>query len=236
MIVSADIYRQPDVSIPQDIISPSIDPLSPKNMDMADETVAGYLYRHSVPQDKPLISQVSRFDPWKDPEGVLESFELIRREVDCRLVFCYNLANDDPEGAVILERMLYAARDLLSSGDVVFVRGDDPMLVNAIQRASNVVIQKSIREGFGLTVTEAMWKGTPVVASDVGGIPTQIEDGRTGFLVTPGEPTMCAERVVELLTNDELAERIGTAAKEHVRRNFLITRHLLDYLKLFERS
>ncbi len=128
--------------------------------------------------------------------------------------------------------MAELAGPYLESGDVVFVRGDDPVLVNVVQRISAIVMQKSIREGFGLTVTEAMWKRTPVVASNVGGIPTQMVDGETGFLVDPHDLDACAEIVVRLLGDEELRERIGRQAQEHVRKNFLITRHLLDYLNL----
>ncbi len=232
MIVSADVYKKPSLDVPQQIISPSIDPLSPKNMDLPEETVALYLDRHRIPTDKPFITQVSRFDPWKDPEGVLKVFERVKQQVDCRLVYCYNMASDDPEGMRIYERMLQTAKPYLDRGDVLFVRGDDPILVNVLQRTSGVILQKSTREGFGLTVTEALWKGTPVVASNVGGIPTQIRDGVTGYLVEPHDLDGCAKKLVTLLEDADLASRIGQQAREHVREHFLITRHLLDYLNL----
>ncbi len=232
MIVSADVYKKPGLDIPQQIMAPSIDPLSPKNMELPEEVIARYLDQHRIPTDKPIITQVSRFDPWKDPEGVLQVFELVKQQVDCRLVFCYNMASDDPEGMKIYERMLKTAKPYLDRGDVLFVRGDDPTLVNALQRTSSVILQKSTREGFGLTVTEALWKGTPVVASNVGGIPGQIRDGVTGYLVEPHDLDGCAGKVVTLLEDADLATRIGQQAREHVREHFLITRHLLDYLKL----
>jgi trehalose synthase len=233
MIVSSELYKVRSLSIDQQIISPSIDPLSPKNRDLDEETVSSYLAEYRIPTDKPYITQVSRFDPWKDPEGVLQVFENVVSEVDCRLIFCYNMASDDPEGVRIYERMKETAKEYLESGEVLFVRGDDPLLVNVLQKTSSVILQKSIREGFGLTITEAMWKGTPVVASNIGGIPTQIDDGVSGFLVEPLDYDGCAELVVRILQDAQLAEQIGQQARESVRDRFLITRHMLDYLELF---
>ncbi|MFQ6673197.1 MAG: glycosyltransferase [Fidelibacterota bacterium] len=232
MVVSANVYKRPDLEISQQIIHPSIDPLSPKNMEIPKDTLESYLAGEKIPTDKPLITQVSRFDPWKDPEGVLEVFREVKKEVDCRLLFCYNLASDDPEGIRIYDRMWKTAKPYLERGEVLFVRGDDPILVNAIQRHSSVILQKSTREGFGLVVTEALWKERPVVASNVGGIPAQIESGVNGFLVEPGDILGCAGRVVQLLRDKELAGQMGQRAKEVVREKFLITRHLLDILNL----
>lgn len=232
MIVSAERYKRPDLGVPQQIISPSIDPLSPKNTYLPPEEIDGILARYGVPTDKDFITQVSRFDPWKDPEGVLAVWERVRKQSDVRLIFCYNMASDDPEGVRIYEQMGKVAADHLDQGDVIFVRGDDPLLVNALQSKAAVVIQKSIREGFGLVVTEAMWKGAAVVASDVGGIPTQIVDGESGYLVDPQDFDACAERVVELLQDRDLAAQIGQNARQRVRDHFLITRHMLDYLNL----
>jgi trehalose synthase len=233
MVVSSDVYKVPSLSIEQQIISPSIDPVSPKNRDLDQDTISHYLAEYQIPTDKPYITQVSRFDPWKDPEGVLRVYEKITSEADCRLIFCYNMASDDPEGVRIYERMKETARDYLDRGDVLFVRGDDPVLVNVLQKTSDVILQKSTREGFGLTITEAMWKGTPVVASNVGGIPTQIDDGVNGFLVEPLDYEGCAEVVVRILQDSQLAEEIGNKARESVRDRFLITRHMLDYMELF---
>jgi len=232
MIVSSEIYKVPDLAIEQDIISPSIDPLSPKNMDLPDQVIEEYLTQYQIPTDKPIITQVSRFDPWKDPEGVLKVFEIVKEQIDCRLIFVYNMASDDPEGAKILAQMTEVAQDFLDRGDVLFVRGDDPILVNVMQRISDVVIQKSTREGFGLVITEAMWKGTPMVASNVGGIPTQMVDGVTGYLLEPHDYEGFAEKIRLLLEDKDLAQKLGRQAREHVRERFLITRHLLDYLNL----
>lgn len=232
MIVSSEVYKRHDLSIPQQIISPSIDPLSPKNMYLSPEEIAAVLATYGVPTDKPYITQVSRFDPWKDPEGVLAVWQLVREQADVRLIFCYNMASDDPEGVRIYERMGEVAAPFLESGEVIFVRGDDPYLVNALQSSAAVVIQKSIREGFGLVITEAMWKGAPVVASNVGGIPTQIVDGESGVLVDPHDLDACAEQVVRLLEDRTQAEELGSNARARVRDRFLITRHMLDYLDL----
>lgn len=232
MVVSSELYKVPGLDIEQSIISPSIDPLSPKNMDVSPEITSEYLQRFGIPTDKPLITQVSRFDPWKDPEGVLKVFDQVKEQVDCRLAFVYNMASDDPEGVKIYAQMEKAARAHLERGDVLFVRGDDPVLVNIMQRESDVVIQKSTREGFGLVITEALWKGTPVVASNVGGIPTQMIDGKTGYLLDPHDFDGFAEKIVMLLEDSDLRDQLGQQAKEYVRERFLITRHLLDYMNL----
>lgn len=232
IVISSELYRKSDIPIEQRIIHPSIDPLSMKNLDLSNDMLASTLKKFSIPLDKPLITQVSRFDPWKDPEGVLKVFEHVKQTVDCRLVFCYNMAPDDPEGIIIYNKMKKAARKHLENGDVLFVLGDNQMLVNSLQKVSSVILQKSTREGFGLTVSEAMWKGTPVVASNVGGIPEQIIDGETGLLVDPHDIGACADRVTALLKDPKLAEDMGRKAREHVRKHFLITRHLDDYLGL----
>jgi trehalose synthase len=233
MIISSSNYKHLSLKIPQAIIPPSIDPLSPKNMDLNAATIQKYLDDYRIPRDKPIVTQVSRFDPWKDPEGVLRVFKRIKEQVDCRMIFVYNLAGDDPEGIRIYERMETIAQPFLERGEVLFIRGDDPFLVNVMQRVSNVILQKSTREGFGLVVTEALWKQTPVVASKVGGIPHQVIDGETGFIVQPLDIDGCAEKVVMLLEDKDLSRKIGASAREHVRNNFLVTRHLLDYLDLF---
>ena len=232
MVISSEKFRKDDLPLEQRIIHPSIDPLSPKNMDLSDDLIAKTLKKFDIPIDKPLITQVSRFDPWKDPEGVLKVFNEVKEKVDCRLLYCYNMAPDDPEGIVIYNKMKKIAAKFLNSGDVLFRLGDNQILVNVIQRVSSVVLQKSIREGFGLTVSEAQWKETPVVASRVGGIPEQVIDGKTGFLVDPQDITGCAEKVIMLIKDKKLATKMGKEAKEFVKQKFLITRHLDDYLDL----
>ncbi len=162
----------------------------------------------------------------------MKVFERVKEQIDCRLIFVYNMASDDPEGVKILAKMTEVAKDFLDRGEVLFVRGDDPILVNVLQRISDVVIQKSTREGFGLVITEAMWKGTPVVASNVGGIPTQMVDGVTGYLLEPHDYDGFAEKISVLLEDKDLAQELGRQATEHVRGHFLITGHLLDYIDL----
>ncbi len=232
MIISSKLYHKKELPLEQRIIYPSIDPLSPKNMDLSDDLIAKTLKKFDIPMDKPLITQVSRFDPWKDQEGILKVFKEVKEKVDCRLVYCYNMAPDDPEGIIIYNKMKRIAGKYLNSGDVLFRLGDNQILVNVLQRVSSVILQKSIREGFGLTVSEAQWKETPVVASRVGGIPEQIIDGKTGFLVDPQDITGCAEKVVTLIKDKRLANKMGKEAKKFVKQKFLITRHLDDYLNL----
>ncbi len=232
MVISSEQFKKDDLPLEQRIIHPSIDPLSPKNMDLSDDIIAKTLKKFDVPLDKPLITQVSRFDPWKDPEGVLKVFDEVKEKVDCRLLYCYNMAPDDPEGIIIYNKMKKIAAKYLKNNDVLFRLGDNQILVNALQRVSSVILQKSIREGFGLTVAEAEWKETPVVASRVGGIPEQVIDGQTGFLVDPQDIKGCAEKVIALIKDKKLAAKMGKEAKEFIRQKFLITRHLNDYLDL----
>ena len=232
VIFSSEKYKKDDLPIEQRIIHPAIDPLSLKNRELSQDDISKYIKKSGIPTDKPVITQVSRMDPWKDPEGILDVYNYVRKKIDCRLLYCYNLASDDPEGMEIYSRVYRKAKDFVDRGDVIFVVGNNDILVNAIQRFSSVIVQKSIKEGFSLTVTEALWKGKPVVAGNVGGIPIQIKNGRTGFLVDPYDIKECADRIIELLKKPALAEQIGKNAKEHIRKNFLTTRLLLDYLNL----
>lgn len=232
IIFSSEKYIKKDLPVQQKVIAPAIDPLSLKNRELSEKDILKYIKKAQIPTDKPLITQVSRMDPWKDPEGVLEVFNLVREKIDCRLLYCYNLAHDDPQGIEILNRVYNKVRKMGINGDVIFVVGNNDILVNAIQRFSTIIIQKSIREGFGLTVTEALWKAKPVIAGNVGGITTQIKDGHTGFLVDPHDYKGCAERIIKLLKNPKLAREMGQKAKEHVRQNFLITRLMSDHLDL----
>ncbi len=232
VIVSHDDYLHPDLPVPQVVINPAIDPLNQKNISLPGATITKYMERHGVVLDKPLITQVSRFDKWKDPEGVIEVFKRVRKQVDCRLVLAGNFATDDPEGYEIFQRVQSKAAKLIESGDVIILLGASDIVINALQRVSTVVLQKSLREGFGLTVAEASWKGVPVVASAVGGIPLQIIDGHTGFLVDPRDYDQCAERIASIVQDPDLAAEMGANGKEHVRENFLITRLLGHYLAL----
>ncbi|MFX1238908.1 MAG: glycosyltransferase [Promethearchaeota archaeon] len=230
MIVSMDKYKQL-VKLPQTIIPPSITPFNEKNKELSDERIEHYLLKYGIETDKPIISQISRFDPWKDPVGVVEAFKLIKEKFDCRLVLLGNMAQDDPEGQIIYEQLIDHVKD---DPDIVVSTAESSLLVNALQRHSKVVIQKSLREGFALTVSEALWKETPVVGGNVGGIPLQVIDGKTGYLVNNvGE---CADRVLKLLKDPALAKEMGKAGKEHVKKNFLMTRHLKDYIELLRKT
>jgi len=230
--LSSEKYFKDDLPVDQRLMYPAINPLNMKNRDISEKTVIDQVRKVGVPTDKPVIAQVSRLDPWKDPEGVIDVFLLVKEKVDCRLVFCYNVATDDPESLKMYNKVLRKANRYLKAGDILFVIGNKEVLVNAIQRFSDCVIQKSTREGFCLAVTEAMWKGTPVVASNVGGIPIQIEDGKNGFLLEPKDTAGFAERIVHLLKNADERKNLGKNARETVRKNFLITRLLSDYLDM----
>lgn len=201
-------------------------------MELSEKTVMEHIRKAGIPTDKPIITQVSRLDPWKDPEGVIEIFKHVKEKVDCRLIFCYNLAGDDPEGVQMYTRTYRKAKKYVDKGDIMFVVGNNDILVNSIQKFSSVVIQKSTKEGFCLSVTEALWKGTPVVASNVGGIPSQINDGDSGYLLDPYDVEGFADRIVHILKNPEEAKAMGEKAKAKVRNEFLITRLLSDYLDM----
>jgi trehalose synthase len=231
VIISDESYRTA-LPIDQRVIHPTIDPLSPKNKDISGAVVSKYLKKFGIPMDKPLITQVSRFDKWKGQKGVLKAFEIVKQEVDCRLVFCGSMATDDPEGMAIYDQVREKAKRWIERGDVILITYDNDILVNALQRQSSVILQKSIREGFGLAVTEAMWKERPVVASKVGGIPLQITDGENGFLVGSDDVEKTAEKVLTILKNPDLARDMGKKGKEFVKGHFLITRTILDYLDL----
>ncbi len=230
IVFSSEKYFKKDLPVDQRLIFPAINPLSQKNKDISAKTILENVTKAGIPTDKPIITQVSRLDPWKDPEGVIDVFRLVKEKVNCRLVFCYNVASDDPEGMRMYNKVQRKANKFLKKKDILFVVGNNETLVNAIQRFSSVIIQKSIREGFCLAVTEALWKGTPVVASNVGGIPVQIRDGENGFLLEPKDTEGFADRIIHLLKNPDEAKAIGQKGIETVREEFLITRLLSDYL------
>jgi trehalose synthase len=213
------------------IIPPAIDPLSPKNYELPEETITTILGRYGIDCNRPIMTQVSRFDPWKDPLGVIDTYRIVKSQVpDLQLVMVASMAHDDPEGWSYFER---TARHAGNDYDIFLLsnlNGVGNVEVNAIQRAANVIIQKSLREGFGLTVTEGLWKNKPVIAGNVGGIPTQILDGRTGYLVN--SVTEAADRAIEVLTDFNLATSLGASGHEHVRTNFLTTTNLKRYLEL----
>jgi trehalose synthase len=226
VILSCKEFAQ-EMKPPQRAMMPAIDPFTIKNRQLSDREIDERLAHYEIPTDLPLVVQISRFDPWKDPKGVVEAFKLARKQIDARLVLLGNFATDDPEGEEIF-RSLCACRD---ERILILTNGDDTALVNALQTRATVVLQKSLREGFGLTVAEAMWKSTPVIGGNVGGIRYQIDDGVNGFLISSIEET--AKRIVHLLNDRELRNEMGHKARETVRKNFLLTRYLEQYLDLF---
>ncbi len=232
VIFSSEKYKKEDLPVEQRVIYPSIDPLSLKNKELSEKDILKYVKKAGIPSDKPVITQVSRMDPWKDPEGLLEVFKYVKEKVDCRMVYCYDMALDDPEGVEIYSKVYRKAKKFVEKGDVIFVVGKHQILVNAIQRFSTVLVQNSIREGFCLAVTEALWKEKPVVATNVGGIPLQIKDGENGFLVEPGNREQFADRIIKILEDPSIGHEVGKKAREVVRERFLITRTLLDYLRI----
>ena len=232
VIVSDCRYMKEDLPMDYSVIHPVIDPLSSKNKEISKDLIMRTLKKYAVPTDKPILTQISRFDKWKDPANVIEMFKLVKARIDCRLVLCGSMAADDPEGIQIYQKILQRANNHVAKRDVILLTVEDNILVNALQRISSVVIQKSIREGFGLTVTEALWKEKPVVASNVGGIPLQMADGETGYLIDPTDIKTGAARVISILENPAEAKRLGTNGREMVLKKFLITRHLYDDLKM----
>lgn len=232
VILSSEKYKKADLPVEQRIIYPSIDPLSLKNKGLSKRDILKYVRKAGIPTDKPIITQVSRMDQWKDPEGLVEVFQRVKEKVDCRLVYCYDSALDDPEGMDIYSNVQRRVKKLVENHDVLFVVGNNDILVNAIQRFSSVIVQNSIREGFCLAVTEALWKEKPVVATNVGGIPLQVKDGQNGFLVEPRDYKGCADKILQFLRNPDMANQMGKKGREIVREKFLVTRSLLDYLDL----
>ena len=219
----------PRLPIRQFLISPSIDPLSDKNIELPQETIDKVLRKYAIPKDKPILTQISRFDRLKDPLGVIEAYLQVKRYIDCRLVLAGGSAADDPEGLQVLEEAREKAK---ADSDIhILLLPQNDIEVNALQRASTVIIQKSLKEGFGLTVSEALWKAKPVVASNVGGIPLQIKHKYSGMLCHSVDGAAFALK--QLLHSPDYARKLGENGREHVRNNFLITRHLKEYMLLF---
>src|SRR5438445_5387879 len=231
----ASIFSSPaftrQLSIPQYLFYPSIDPLSEKNKDLDEAYVQKVCDDFGIDRKRPVITQISRFDRLKDPVGVIQAYKLAKKYVDCQLVLAGGGASDDPEGAVVLAEVMQEAGD---DPDVIILNLPpwSALEINALQRASNIVIQKSLMEGFGLTVTEALWKRKPVIAGAVGGIPTQVIHKLTGMLVHSVEG--CAYQIRYLLTHPEFAAQLGRNGREHVRENFLITTNMKRWLLLYQ--
>ncbi len=234
VIVSSEQYKKHDLPVEQRIFFPVIDPLSPKNRELDESIIESHLRKFKIPSDKPILLQISRFDKWKDPLGVLDVYERVRQEIDCRLILCGSMATDDPEGWQIYQKVVSRAKNHIDNKDVILITVENHMLVNVLQRVATVVVQKSLKEGFGLTVTEALWKEKPVIASRVGGIPLQITDGQTGFLVEPTDHETFARRIIDLIKNPDMGRELGKRGKEVVRERFLITRLIIDYLNMMD--
>jgi len=227
-VFSAPSFSQ-ELPIRQFLISPSIDPLSDKNKELPEQYVAEVLKKYNVPDDKPILTQISRFDRLKDPLGVIEAYKKVKKYNDCRLILAGGGASDDPEGMQVLNEVRDAAA---KDEDIhILLLPQNDLEINALQRASTIIIQKSLKEGFGLTVSEALWKGKPVVASNVGGIPLQIKHKYSGHLCHSIEGASFS--IKQLLNSPKYAKKLGENGKEHVRNNFLITRHIREYMLLF---
>lgn len=227
-IFSSPLFS-PELAIPQYRFYPAIDPLADKNRDLDESYIDAVMEKYGIPRDKPIVAQISRYDPWKDPVGVIEAFKLARKHVDCRLLLVGDKAADDPEAEEILARVKEAAGDDPDI-HIIFLASSIPTEINAFQRASDVILQKSLREGFALTVSEALWKYRPVIGSAVGGIPAQIIHGYTGMLVHSVEGASLQIR--RLLNQPELARRLGENGHRRVENEFLITKILRRYLLL----
>ncbi len=228
VVFSAPGFSQ-NLPMRQFLIAPSIDPLSDKNKDLPQEMIDSVLQKYGIDNQKPIITQVSRFDRLKDPVGVIEAYLQVKRRIDCQLVLAGGTADDDPESVQVFEEVKEKAQQ---DPDIhILLMPQNDLEVNALQRASTVIVQKSIREGFGLTVAEALWKAKPVVASAVGGIPLQIAHKHSGLLCYSVEGASFA--VKQLLNAPEYAKKLGENGREHIRNNFLLTRHVRDYLLLF---
>lgn len=228
MFSSPEFSRQ--LSNRQYLFYPAIDPLSEKNCALAQEFIEQTLHRYQIDPQRPILTQISRFDRLKDPVGVIRAYRIVKRYFDCQLVLAGGSATDDPEGSIVLKEV---RREAGHDPDIKILElpAWAPLEVNALQRASTIIVQKSLREGFGLTVSEALWKRKPVVASAVGGIPTQIIHKHTGLLTHSVEGT--AYQIRFLLSHPEIAAKLGEQGHEHVKENFLITQKLKRYLALF---
>jgi trehalose synthase len=227
-IFSSPLFS-PQLKICQYRFYPAIDPLADKNRELAGDYIASVLEKYEIPRDKPIVTQISRYDPWKDPVGVIQAFKMARRHVDCRLLLVGDKAADDPEAEEILAQVNEAAGEDPDI-KIIFLTHSIPTEINAFQRASDIVLQKSIREGFALTVSEALWKYRPVIGGAVGGIPAQIIHGYTGMLVHSVEGASLQIR--SLLQQPELAKRLGESGHQRVKDEFLITQLLKRYLLL----
>ena len=231
LIFDVEDYVPPGLSEPVSFVPPAIDPLCPKNMDLPEQTVRTVLHQYGLDLTRPVVCQISPFDQWHDPVGLIEAYQAVKGDLPgLQLVLIASMVSEDPEVRAYYQHATHYAeqdRDLFVLSSLNNVGNVE---MNAFQRASAVVVQKSLRKGFALWISEAMWKGRPVVAANRGGIPRQVIEGRTGYLIERTEE--CAQRILHLLNHPEVAERMGSEGKKHVGHNFLITRWLRDYLNL----
>ena len=238
VIVSSKDFIQKEIKDETIVFAPAIDPIAAKNKMFKLKEAKDILKNYGINMNDPLISQVSRFDPWKGFPELIEAYKMAKKKIpDLQMALVgFHMASDDPESVKVFK----AVKEMANSDPNIFLFSDPEKLgslkvndfVNAVQTASDVVLQNSKREGFGLTVTEAMWKQKAVIGGNVGGIKLQIKNGKNGFLVSGSKD--CAKRIIQLIKNPKLARKIGQAAKESVRKNFLMPRLLRDYLKVFE--
>ncbi|RLG88325.1 MAG: glycosyl transferase family 1 [Thermoprotei archaeon] len=227
-------YIHPEIPTPKKyVMPPSIDPLSDKNRELSQTKILKVLNRYGIDPNKPILIQVARFDPWKDPLGAIDTYRLVKREIPhVQLLLIASMAHDDPEGWIYLEK---AIRHAGEDRDIHFLTnliGVGSLEVNAFQRAASIALQLSIREGFGLAVAEALWKRTPVVARPSGGIKLQVIDGETGYLVNSIEEA--ARKVIYLLKNPSVRKKLGENGHRHIKENFIITKHIENYLKILK--
>jgi trehalose synthase len=227
-VFSAPSFSQ-KLPIRQFLISPSIDPLSDKNKELTESEINIVLNKYNINKDKPIITQISRFDRLKDPIGVIAAYQQVKKSIDCQLILAGGGAKDDPEGIEVFKEVIEKAKEDKDIHILLLPQND--LEVNALQRASDVIMQKSLKEGFGLTVAEALWKAKPVVASHVGGIPLQIKHKYSGLLCHSVDGAAFALK--QLLNSPGYAKKLGENGKEHIKNNFLLTRHLKEYMLLF---
>ena len=231
-VYTMEAYAPEGIGVPVVAVPPAIDPLAPKNMALSPEDARYIVRQFGIDVERPLLLQVSRFDPWKDPLGVIDAYRVVKgKRAEVQLALVGSLASDDPEGWTFLEKV----HEYVGGDPDIFVLSNldnvGSVEINAFQSHADVIVQKSTREGFGLTVSEGLWKARPTVAGAVGGIPLQIDDGVTGFLVNSSNE--CAERCLQILADPAVAKQMALRGKEHVRREFLTPRLLRDYLRLF---
>jgi len=230
VVISSKKFKIKRLRKPQIIIHPSIDPLSVKNKNISHAKAKRLLSKSGIDMDKPIITQIGRFDPWKGHIGVINMFKKIREKEDCQMVFMGDMASDDPQGPVLYHKIRQTADKFK---DIYTITQKNDLLVNVLQKESAFVFQNSLREGFGLTVAEALWKGTPVLGTAVGGIPLQVINGKTGYIIKDEKDGIT--KALNILRDKSLRDKLGKEGHEHVKNNFLITRHLQDYINMLNK-